>query len=87
VQLLHSARERLIKRLRAEFSLVEALSSDSSIENDTLSSKPRRKRARKTAQPPQFSFYQDTNSVADRLNLCGSKSQNLDLIGRQTEKI
>jgi hypothetical protein len=52
VQLLHSARGRLIKRPRAESPLVKALSSDSSIENDTLSSEPRRKRARKTAQPP-----------------------------------
>jgi hypothetical protein len=52
MQLLYSARGRLIKRPRAEFPLIKALSSDSSIENDTLSSKPRRKRARKTAQPP-----------------------------------
>jgi hypothetical protein len=57
MQLLHSAQGRLIKRSRAESSLVKALLSDSSIENDTLSSKPRRKRARKTAQPPQFSIY------------------------------
>jgi hypothetical protein len=57
VQLLHSARGRLIKRPRAESPLVKALLSDSSIENDTLSSEPRRKRARKTGQPPQFSIY------------------------------
>jgi hypothetical protein len=57
VQLLHNARGRLTKRPRAESSLVKALSSDSSIENDTLSSEPRYKRARKTAQPPQFSIY------------------------------
>jgi hypothetical protein len=87
VQLLDSARGRLIKRSRAISFVVEALSTDSSVENDTFSSESPHKRARKTSQLPQFDVYQDENFTVDRAKLCGSKSLILGLIERQTEKI
>jgi hypothetical protein len=57
MQLVHSARERLIKRFRVIFPVVEAVSTDFSVENDTFSSEPLRKRARKATQLPQFDVY------------------------------
>jgi hypothetical protein len=82
VQLLHSARGRFFKRPRAKSPVVEALSTDPSVENDTFSSESRRKRARKTTQLPQFDIYQDENFRADSPKFCGSKLPSLDLIGR-----
>jgi hypothetical protein len=87
VQLLDSARGRLIKFSRAISFVVKALSTDSSVENDTFSSESPRKRARKTSQLPQFDVYQNGNFTVDRAKFCGSKSLILGLIGRQTEKI
>jgi hypothetical protein len=87
VQLLHSARRRLIKRPRAKFPVIEALSTDSSVENDTFSSESRRKRARKTTQLPQFDIYHYENFRVNSPKFCGSKLLSLNLIGRQTEKI
>jgi hypothetical protein len=87
VQLLKSARGRLIKRSRATSFVVEALSTDSSVENDTFSSESPRKRARKTSQLPQFNVYQDGNFTVDRAKFCGSKLPTSGLIERQTEKI
>jgi hypothetical protein len=84
---LYSARGRLIKRPRAESSVVEALSTDSFTENDTFSSEPRRKRARKTIQLPQFDVYQDENFKANSPEYSGSKSPTLGVIERQTKKI
>jgi hypothetical protein len=87
MQLLDSARGRLTKRSRAISFVIEALSTDSSVENDTFSSEFPRKRARKTSQLPQFDVYQDRNFTVDRIKFCGSKSLTLSLIERQTEKI
>jgi hypothetical protein len=87
MQLLDSARGRLTKRSRAISFVVEALSTDSSVKNDTFSSESPRKRARKTSQLPQFNIYQDRNFTVDRAKFCGSKSLTPGLIGRQTKKI
>jgi hypothetical protein len=59
MQLVYSARERLKKRSRAIFPIIKAVSTDFFIENDTFSSEPPRKRARKATQLPQFNIYQD----------------------------
>jgi hypothetical protein len=87
VQLLNCARGRLIKRSRAISFVIKALSTDSSVENDTFCSESPRKRARKTSQLPQFDIDQDENFRADSPKFCGSKSLALNLIKRQTEKI
>jgi hypothetical protein len=72
VQTLYSIRGRLIKRPRAISLVVEAFSTDSSVKNDTFSSEPRRKRARKSLQLPQFDVYQDGNFRADSTQYFGS---------------
>jgi hypothetical protein len=87
VQLVHSARERLKKRSRAIFPVVEAVSTDFSVENDTFSSEPPRKRARKATQLPQFDVYQDKKLRTNSPEVCGFKSPTPGLIKRQTEKI
>jgi hypothetical protein len=87
MQLLHSARGRLNKRPRGMSFVIEALSTDSSVENDTFSSGSPHKRARKTSQLPQFDIYRDENFRADSPEFYGSKSLTLGLIERQTEKI
>jgi hypothetical protein len=87
MQLLYSARGRLIKRPRAKSSVIKALLTDSFVENDTFSSESRRKRARKTTQLPQFNIYQDENFRVNSPEFCGSKLPSLNFIGRQTEKI
>jgi hypothetical protein len=84
---LYSAWGRLIKRPQALFSVVKALLIDSFTENDTFSSKPRRKRARKTIQLLQFDVYQDENFRADSPKYFGSKSSTTSIIKRQTKKI
>jgi hypothetical protein len=87
VQPLYSARGRLIKRPRAISPVVEAISTDSCVKNDTFSSEPRRKRARKSSQLPQFDVYQDENFRADSTKYSGSQSLALSVTERQTEKI
>jgi hypothetical protein len=87
MQLLHSARGRLNKRPRGISFIVEALSTDSSVKNNTFSSGSLYKRARKSSQLLQFDIYRDENFRADNPEFCGSKSLTLGLIERQTEKI
>jgi hypothetical protein len=87
MQLLYSARGRLNKRPRGMSFVVEALLTDSFVENDTFSSGSLYKRARKTSQLPQFDIYRYGNFRANSPKFCGSKSLTLDLIERQTEKI
>jgi hypothetical protein len=87
VQLLHSVRGRLDKRPRAISSVVEAVSIDFSVKNDTFFSETPRKRARKATKLPQFNVYQDENFRADSPKFFGLKSPTPGLIRRQTEKI
>jgi hypothetical protein len=57
MQLLYNTRGRFFKCAGVKSPVIEALLTDSSVENDTFSSESRRKRARKTTQLPQLIRY------------------------------